>query len=506
MDIPIQYNLLAPPRPYLPNGIDPAALRAQTQASRLIVVSNAEPYLHRKQDGRIICENVAGGVSTALDPLLDSNDLWIAWGRGEADFDVVDAMGKVDIVSSAHNHYRLKRLRLSPDEIERFYYGFSNSALWPVSHCFLQKAHFQELDWQNYCAVNRKFADAVLEEIRAGDLIWVQDYQLSLVPQFVRQAYPAAQIAFSWHIPFPAPPCFCAIPWGPQLLAGLLCTDHLGLYVPRYVKNFLSVAERLGYDVDHERQMVYHEGRSVKISPVPLGINYDWFTRTAAAAESRAYTQELRQRFPGETILLGVDRLDYTKGLLEKILGFGRFLRANPEALGKVRLIQIVAPSRTALDEYSTLQEQLSQAVALINQEFGRDGWEPISYYYQFVPQKDVIAYYQLADVLLVTSLADGMNLVAKEFVAVRNDGVLVLSQCAGAAEDMREAVLINPHNIDDIAHGIQCALTMAPEERRRRFATLKAIVRNQDVFWWKVHSLEHMLHTHYQPLNCFAR
>ncbi|KXA96710.1 alpha,alpha-trehalose-phosphate synthase [candidate division MSBL1 archaeon SCGC-AAA259I09] len=463
--------------------------------SGLILVSNAEPYAHNwNEDDEIEQEKLAGGLTSAMDPLLqEAGGTWVAWGREEADFEVLDSENKVRVPDE--NGYDLRRLNLSEEEVEEFYLGFSNEVLWPLSHSFLERSTLEdyrecERKWNFYEEVNRKYADAVLEEYSGDEGIWIHDYHLTLVPRMVREEYPDADIAFFWHIPWPSWSIFGALPWRKEVLKGMLSSNFLGFHTPSYKKEFVSCAEKAG--LRGKESNLEEPGVGTTISSVPLGIDYDWFTSLAEKDEFKREAQDLRDDLAAERIILGVDRLDYTKGIPQRLRAFELFLEENPEFQGEVSLIQRIPPSRTSADEYQSTLEKIERIVGEINGKFGKHGWTPVKSFHRFLPkQEQLIPYYLAADVQLVTSLCDGMNLVSKEYVATTDEGVLILSEFAGAAEELEEAIQINPYNVKETAQSIKRALTMPSEEKRERLNKLKKKVRENDLMNWRDRFME---------------
>lgn len=468
----------------------------------LIMVSNAEPYAHRwNEEGEIEMEKLAGGLTSAMDPLMqDVGGVWVAWGREDADFEVLDSDGKVSV---PEDQYELKRLELSEDEVKGFYLGFSNEVLWPISHSFLGRATLDEFrdceeNWKVYREVNRKYAEAVLEEYDGNELIWVHDYHLSLVPEMVREEYPDADIAYFWHIPWPPWEVFGSLPWRGEVMDGLLSSDFIGFHNSHFTNNFFTCAEKLGYADNREENIIIGpNGGRTKVSPIPLGVDYEWFNSLSNKPDLKRRARELRKKFPAEKIVLGIDRLDYTKGIPERLRAFEVFLEEYPEFRGKVTLVQRIPPSRSSVSEYQSILNQINRIIGEINGRFEKADWSPIKSFHRFLPdQEQLIPYYMIADVALVTPLADGMNLVCKEFVSSVDDGVLILSEFAGAWRELEEAIHVNPYDAKGVADAIEKALTMPEEERKRRLSKLVEQVRENDLTAWRENFMEEWLGT----------
>ncbi|KXA97369.1 alpha,alpha-trehalose-phosphate synthase [candidate division MSBL1 archaeon SCGC-AAA259I14] len=459
---------------------------------RLILVSNAEPYVHRREESDIVCEKQAGGLTSAMDPLLQTVDgLWIAWGRGgEADFDILDRENKVKVPNN--EGYTLKRLELSEEEVDGFYLGFSNRVLWPICHSMHEKSILKDYSsskkyWDLYYKVNQKYAEAVLEEIERDDLIWIHDYHLTLVPQMIREKQPEANIAFFWHIPWPPWEMFGIIPWEEEIMDGILASDYIGFHTSRFRDNFLSCADFLGRDVDEERSQVIKSENNAKISAVPLGIDYNRYSSMAKKEKVKKKTKYLKDEINAEKIIVSVDRLDYTKGIPERIKAFELFLEENPEFQRKITLVQRIPPSRRSVSEYQSILNKIHRMVGEINGNLGRANWTPIKSFHRFLPDlEELIPYYMVADVALVTPLIDGMNLVCKEYIASVDDGVLILSNFAGSSVELKEAIQVNPYDAGEVAQGIKKALTMTKRERKERLEILKDKVKRRDLTWWR--------------------
>jgi trehalose 6-phosphate synthase/phosphatase len=444
----------------------------------LIVVSNREPYSPaRGKGGELQWKPSVGGLTAALEPIVTSRGgTWIAWGESQRDVTSVD-------LPAEKPSFRLERLRLSERDLRDFYYGFSNGALWPMSHYMLERAEYVREQWLAYERVNRRFADAVVKAYRPGDTIWVHDYQLALVPGLVRERLPEARIGFFWHIPWPSSEIFRTLPWDREILRGILGSDLIGVHTAEDARHFLSCC-RIVLGTGPSSGAVPLDGRKARVEARPIGVEVDTLTELAQSREVRVAAARVRKQI-ATPILLGVDRLDYTKGIPERLRAFEAYLSANPEAIGKATLVQIAVPSREKVDAYRELREEVEFLVGRINGKHGRVGWSPVHYLYRGLSREELAAYYQAADVMLVTPLRDGLNLVAKEFAAVSRCGVLVLSEFAGAAAEMPEAVSVNPYDQHGMAERIREAMLMPARERLRRLAALRKRLRESDLQAW---------------------
>lgn len=450
------------------------------------MVANRLPYTIRPAPGGAELRRAVGGLVTAVEPvLLAEGGVWIGWGGRTA------APGELPVnlaVPREAPRYRIHEVLLTAAEYRGYYHGFANSCLWPLSHLFVGRAVVRAEHWEAYRAVNRRFARAALENAAPGRLVWVHDYHLTLVPAFVREARPDVPIAFFWHIPFPPPEAFLVLPWARDILAGLLGSDAIGFHTADYARNFLRTVRALpGAEVDEEQGAVLYQGRVIRVQVLPIGVDWDAFDGTARRPAVRRRAEAIRAALGTPHILLGVDRLDYTKGIPERLAAFGAFLDAHPEYRGKVTFIQVGVPSRSEVPEYQEVRRRVEEAVGRLNGLHG-DGWQvPVRYVVRPFSREELVAHYLAADAALVTPLRDGLNLVAKEYVASRVDGagVLVLSPFAGAAAQLPEAVLANPYEVNDLAAGIFRALAMDPAEKGRRMEALRRRVREHDLRWW---------------------
>ncbi|HEX2205793.1 MAG TPA: trehalose-6-phosphate synthase [Longimicrobium sp.] len=449
---------------------------------RLVVVSNREPYEHRWSDevGEMDVSRPAGGLTSALDPLLQAlGGLWVAWGSGEADAAAVDPENRVR-VPPENPSYTLRRVWLSHHDIHRYYLGFSNQFLWPLCHLRPALTRVRARYWERYRQVNRRFAEAVLEEVRDREAaVWFQDYHLALAPLFVRARRPDLVLAHFWHIPFPPIDIFRISPQAGYLLRGMLANDLMGFHLPGFADNFLRCAHKLaGAEVDWEARTATLEGHTCHVGAFPISIDIGQFREAATAPGAEAQMARLRARYApgGGAVGVGVDRLDYSKGLPEKFKALELLWERYPELRERFTFIQVAVPSRSDIEAYDELAQKVDRQVWEINERFGTPGWRPIHLLKQSLPAERLAILYRMADVCIVSSLQDGMNLVAKEFVASQVDrrGVLLLSEFAGAAEGMEDATLMNPYDPEGCALRVRDALTLPAEERAAQMERLQ--------------------------------
>lgn len=450
--------------------------------SRLLVVSNRLPVTATRVDGGLVLEASAGGLATGLaGPHADGDGLWIGWPGPTWSLD--DAQrAELDATLRAR---RFEPVHLGEDDLRRYYESFSNGLLWPLFHYLLDQVPLRADDWEAYARVNREFAERVASVYRPGDRIWVHDYQLLLVPQLLRERLPDARIGFFLHIPFPASAVLRALPRREELLRGLLGADLVGFHTPSYVRHFASALLRiLGLETRVDRVAI--AGREVRVRSFPMGVDAADFARLGDEPAVRARATEIRGA-DGCRLLLGIDRLDYTKGIPRRLLAYEELLRTRPELREKVRLLQIAVPSRGGVKAYKEFRQQIDALVGRINGTYSTATWAPVHYLHRGQDRAEVAALYRAADVLLVTPIRDGMNLVAKEFVATRTDGdgVLVLSEFAGAAAELDGAIEVNPYDVQATAQAYGRALDLERGERRRRMTSLRRRVVSADVHGW---------------------
>lgn len=449
--------------------------------SRLIVVSNRLPFRAERRSNGLHFTRSPGGLVSALEPVLeDRGGIWVGWpGMPREE---VEAAGGLELPSGGRVRYRA--VPLSGHEVSLYYGGFANRTLWPLFHYFVGRTTIDGNAWRIYERANERFAQVAAAEHETGALVWVHDYQLLRVPHHLRRLAPDSRIAFFLHIPFPAADVFRVLPWDRSLLRGMLAADLVGFQVPSYAEHFLTCAERLlGCEVDRTAGVVRFEGREVSVQAHPISID-------AVHIEDLAQRETVppqRRRSDGVQQILGVDRLDYTKGVHERLLAIERLLERHPGYRRRMLFTQLLVPSRERVTEYAQLKKEIDETVGRINGRFSEPGWSPIRYLVRSLPPGELVPLYRQADVALVTPLRDGMNLVAKEYVAAQleNDGVLILSEMAGASEELQEALIVNPFDIDAVADGLHFALSMPEDERRARMSALRDRVRGNDVHTW---------------------
>jgi trehalose 6-phosphate synthase len=480
----------------------------------LVVVSNREPYLHNYDDrGGIACTAATGGVAVALDALMrERGGVWIAYGDGSADRELVDAGDKLRVPPD-NPSYLLRRLWLEREQYAAYYGGFANEGLWPLCHLVDVRPKFRSEDWAAYQAVNDRFAAAVHEELRTTDTpVFIQDYHMALVAGRLRRLRPAVRTALFWHIPWPYPDRLRICPWRRELLTGLLANDLLAFQLERDRRNFvLAVREELDIEAEADGERIRHDDRVTTVTTAPIGVDYDRI-QAAVSDPALGFEQErLRQTFGLSACILGlgVDRLDYTKGIPERLEALDRVFTRHPELRGQMTFVQIGVPSRSSLESYSAIETEIDRKVSELNDRHGVPGLSPPVYYHKAALElPSLVALYRLAHFCIVSSLHDGMNLVAKEFVAARDDedGVLVLSGLAGAAQELREALIINPYDIDAFTDALTRALDMPLEERRLRMRVMRRVVAGRNVFGWASDILEGLESLWTKPLQYAAR
>lgn len=473
-------------------------LHDQLSGDEVIVVSNREPYIHTHTENGIMVRRPASGLVTAVEPVMRAcSGTWIAHGSGSADHETADRNARIAVPPDDPT-YTLRRVWLSPEEEQGYYFGFSNEGLWPLCHIAHVRPVFRADDWDQYVAVNQRFAEAVVAEARTDNpIVLVQDYHFALLPKMIREKLPHATIITFWHIPWPNPESFGICPWRKEILEGLLGSTILGFHTRFHCKNFIETVDRfLEARIEHEHSKISYRGKPTLVANYPISIHWPLEESKHWKSVPECRTQ-LRQELglPANHLLaIGVDRLDYTKGIIERLLAAETMLEQHPELIGKFSLIQIAAPSRSSLEEYQNFEAKARATAERINQRFAGDSKTsdnndtPVIFLQiEHHDAKSVIEHYRACDVCVVTSLHDGMNLVAKEFVAARDDeqGALVLSQFAGASREMHEALIINPYNTEQTADALYQALTMPPAEQRERMRSLRRLVRDFNVYRW---------------------
>ena len=466
-------------------------LHEQLAGDQVLIVSNRQPYVHNRRNQKIVGQVPASGLVSALEPVMRAcSGVWIAHGNGSADRDVVDQRSHVG-VPPEHPAYEIRRVWMTAEEEAGYYYGLANEGLWPLCHIAHVRPTFRSSDWNHYVAINERFAHAVFEEATTDNpVVLVQDYHFALLPKMIRDKLPNATIITFWHIPWPNAESFGICPWRQEILAGLLGSSILGFQTRNHCNNFIDSVDRvLEARIDRNSSTVSYGGKLTAVNPYPISTEWPlrWIQSQRPVPECRTRVRELYGLPPDRLVGIGVERLDYTKGILERFLAVERLLELQPEWIGKFTFIQIAAPSRSIIEQYQHLTSQVLALVEKINKRFGRDGYVPICLKIQHYEPPQVYECYRGADVCVVSSLHDGMNLVAKEFIGARDDeqGVLILSQFTGAARELTEALVINPYDIDQFAAALHVALTMPKVEQRARMQSMRGLIQEFNVYRW---------------------
>ena len=468
-----------------------SVLRNELAGDEVLLVSNREPYIHMYQGNEIVIRHPASGLVTAMEPIMRAcSGTWIAHGSGTADKATADAHGRIE-VPPINPAYTLRRVWLTEAEERGYYYGFANEGLWPLCHIAHVRPIFRTSDWEQYVHVNQRFAEAVCSEAKTDDpIVLVQDYHFALLPRFVHERLPKATIITFWHIPWPNAESFGICPWRAQILEGLLGSTILGFHTQYHCRNFIDTVDRyLEARIGYETFTVSHGGHRTSIEPVPISIQWPspFAERQATVVECRRRVLD-REALPNDIRLgVGVDRMDYTKGIIERFHAVEKLLELHSEYIGKFVFVQIAAPTRSSLDEYRGFEEEVHALAERINARFANRGPAPIHLRAEHHEPEVINEYYRGADVCIVTSLHDGMNLVAKEFVAARDDeqGVLVLSQFTGASRELHDALPVNPYHVDQCAEVLDRALRMPPDEQRVRMRSMRRLVQENNVYRW---------------------
>ena len=448
------------------------------------MVSNRLPINIVKRGGKLRFQSSVGGLATALGSVSDSyKSLWIGWPG----IDLSKVKGEEEeLIFEKLTSKNLYPVFLSQQDIEGYYHGFCNETIWPLFHYFPEFTVYDKGYWESYRKVNQAFRDAIIEIFEPGDNIWVHDYQLMLLPKLLREELPEATIGYFLHIPFPSYEIFHLLPWRKEIVEGLLGSDLIGFHTYDYVKYFLgSVRRLLGYE--HTLGQITLENRVVRVDSFPIGIKYDRFTNVENNPKVQREISKIRKRVGDRKIILSIDRLDYTKGIPQRLEAFDTFLTNYPEYRGKVTLILVAVPSRTEIEHYILLKRQVDELIGRINGRHGTIEWMPVWYLYRFLPFNTLVSLYRIADVALVTPLRDGMNLISKEFIATKTDGegVLIVSEMTGAAKELGEAIIVNPNNKEEVAEAIKEALEMSEEEQKDRNRTMQKRLQRYDVVRW---------------------
>jgi len=466
-------------------------IRTRLDDHRMILVANREPYHHRYAGGRIECVPPASGMVSALEPIMRaSGGVWVAHGSGNADRRTVDVHDHI-AVPPDDPQYQLRRVWLSKQQEDGYYYGLANEGLWPLCHMVFTRPEFNPRHWPVYRQVNEHFARAVLEEAdNDAAFVFVQDYHFGLLPRMLKERNSNLVVAHFWHIPWPSPEVFQAFPWKEELLDGLLGNDLLGFHLRYHCQNFLNTVDRtLEAKVDYERFEITRRGKVTVVRPFPISIDAEEHEMLASSPAVNREMERWRQqlRITDEKIGIGIDRLDYTKGIIERLHGLNLLLEQHPEYRERLVFVQIGVPTRTHVRQYKLLEDEVDTLVEDINWRWMTDSWRPIIYLKQQHSPTKMMALHRLADFCVVSSLDDGLNLVAKEFVASRfdEDGALILSRFTGAARELSHAVLVNPFAVEEIAGAMHQVLTMPEEERRKRMQKMRAMVTENNIYRW---------------------
>lgn len=461
-----------------------------------VIVSNRLPVSVSRVDGKLEFNVSSGGLATAMSSLDMENQIWVGW-PGIASDDLTP--GEKSRITKELQKYNCHPVHLTKEQVADFYEGYANDTLWPLFHYFPEFSQYDNKYWKAYQAVNRKFLSAIKRVASDQATVWIQDYQLMLLPGLVRASYADAKIGFFLHIPFPSYEIFRFLPQRREIIEGLMGADLLGFHIYDYARHFLSSCNHiLGTTSDHG--VIEYQGRRVRVDAFPIGIDYAKFRATLSAQETKDEIERLRERYQDQKILLSVDRLDYSKGIMKRLEAYERFLCEHPEFIKKVAMIIVAVPSRTEVDTYKQLRDDIEQAVSRINGMYSTTDWTAISYQFQNLPFEHIVALYSKADVALVTPLRDGMNLVAKEYVASKRNqrGVLILSEMAGAADELTEAIQVNPNDIPAISTAIHKALTMPKKEQIGRLRNMQQRIGSYTVQKWGSDFLEQLAHAHH--------
>jgi alpha,alpha-trehalose-phosphate synthase [UDP-forming]/trehalose-phosphatase len=471
-----------------------AFIKDSFKDKELIIVSNREPYLHKKAGASVRVERPAGGLTSAMDEALRSTGgTWVAWGSGGEDRNYVDEKDRVAVPPNKPA-YTLKRVWLTPDEIENYYHGYSNHVLWPLCHIALDRVYFRKKYWEDYKKVNSTFADAVLKEATDTSFVWIHDYHLCLVPEILKKKRPDLPVAHFWHIPWPNFSVLRICPQANELIEALLYNDLIGFQIPHFVHNFMECVRESIKDaeIDYKNDTITYNGHKTFLKAFPISVDFEKFNSLASSLKTTNNLQKIKNKYSlsqksiGIGIGIGVDRLEYTKGLIKRLRALDLFFERYPEYRGKFSFIQIAVPTRMK-EPYISYKATVERLVRMINKKYSIEGWNPIIYRDTKSEHEDLAAYYRLADIAIISSIYDGMNLVAKEFIAsqVNKKGVLVLSELAGAAEELEGAILVNPYDVEEFSDSIKTALDMPEEEKMCNINMLRRQISENDIYAW---------------------
>lgn len=449
--------------------------------SKTVIVSNRLPIKITQEDNQLLFNSSEGGLATGLGSIYKEKDnIWIGWPGM-----TIDKSEEENVIKELKN-LNLIPVFLEEEDIKGYYEGFSNEILWPVFHYISTYARFDSEKWESYKAVNEKFAQAILPHLNSGDTLWIHDYQLLLLPEIIRRALPDISIAFFQHIPFPSQELFRLIPWRKELLTGMLGADLIGFHTFDDVRHFISAATHL-LDLHVDGNMIRTGDRAIAIEPFPMGIDSEKFSSLSNDKTVKEHIESLKNHYKDQKIFLSIDRLDYSKGIIQRLEAFELFLQENPNYHEKVVLFMIVVPSRDTVSEYQRLKDDIDRIVGNINSHYRKLDWYPVAYFYQSYPIEFLSALYNIADVCLITPMRDGMNLVCKEYVASRNDntGVLILSEMAGASKELIDAITVNPNNIHEVKNALIEALNMPSDEMEERMIAMRQMVFKYNIHHW---------------------
>jgi len=466
--------------------------KGKLKGYKLFVVSNREPYIHRYVDDSVEVIRPASGLVAALDPVMQASEgVWIAHGSGDADKDVVDSHDRIKVPPDDPS-YHLRRVWLSKKQEDGYYYGFSNSTLWPLSHIVYVRPTFNAENWKEYVKVNEKFARALVDEVgRSKAIIWIQDYHFALAPKYIKQKNPDLITGHFWHIPWPNPEAFRICPWKREILEGLLSNDILGFHIKYHCDNFLdTVDSNLESRIDREASTIEIKKHITSVKPYPASVDFEALVRRASSPQVTSKEKEIKKKIrkPYEFMALGLDRLDYTKGIPERLKAIDRFLEKYPEYKNRFVYVSMGAPTRVHIKTYRDIIDEIESLADEINWKHRTNGWQPIITRHEHVSYDEILAHYKEANLCIVSSLHDGMNLVAKEYITCQTlsrKGMLILSQFAGAARELPEAIMINPYDVESFADSIKQGLELSREEREAKMARLAEQVKENDIYSW---------------------
>lgn len=456
---------------------------------KLIVVSNREPYVHKRSGLRNTVEIPVGGLTSALDEVLKATQgTWVAWGSGNADKDAVDEENRVQVPPD-DPVYTLKRVWLKPQEVDNYYHGYANQVLWPLCHITLDRVYYRKNFWYYYESANRAFAEAVLQEADEKSIVWLHDYHLCLVPRILRARSPLLTLFYFWHIPWPDWSVFRICPQAREILEGLLANDLIGFQIPLYARNFMDcVRECLDADIDFQQRVVRYEGHTARLEALPISVDFEKFNSLASSTYTGKKMEEIRSQYRLQNVLvgIGVDRLEYTKALLKRLQAIELFFDRYASFRRKFTFIQVAIPTRLR-EPYLSYGRSVEALIERINRRFGHGDWKPIISVTYKIDHKNLAAYYRMADLAIISSVNDGMNLVAKEYVSCQVDrkGVLILSELAGAAEELEGSLMVNPYDIEAFSDRIKQGLIMRQEEKNARMISLRRQVKERDINQW---------------------